>query len=210
MSVSVIEVGTSTAVKDKEGKTLFVEKNYDEWVENPREFCEHFTKFYTWLRRHSSPDHVGVSFGDWLDENGFKDGGSPSSVIASMAKKGYVALAVYKYEHSGVSYSATVVGNNPYSDPWDSGFAGFIYASREDIRKEYGVKRLSKTVLENFYDLCKAEVEEYSYWANGECYCYTLLDEDGGVIDSISGYYGDSEENDSSALENLGVVLFEE
>ena len=80
-----------------------------------------------------------------------------------------------------------------------------IYASRKDIRKVYG--RVTKDVLERFIRF-SAEVEEYSAWANGDCYCYSLYDNNGNFVDSIAGYYGDTEENDASALENLGVTLW--
>lgn len=196
-----------TAVKNSEGEMLMVKKDYDEFAENPRKMCDHYTKFYTWLRRLTSPDSISDTFDTWLDNHGFKAGSNPADLISSMAKKGYVALAVYKYEHSSISYKATVGGDNPYSCNWDSCFAGVIYASRKDIRKEYGVKRVTKDVLERFYSLCQAEVEEYSAWANGDCYCYSLYEANGNIVDSIAGYYGDTEENDASALENLGVTL---
>lgn len=72
-------------------------------------------------------------------------------------------LPLYLYDHSGITMSV-----KPFSCPFDSGKVGFIYATYNQIRKEYGVKRISKKVLEQARLRLIAEVEEYDRYLCGE------------------------------------------
>ncbi|MBO6225339.1 MAG: hypothetical protein J6N72_07820 [Psychrobacter sp.] len=76
-----------------------------------------------------------------------------------------VWLTVYKYEHSGVAYSV-----EPFGDRWDSGIAGFIYETKEALRKEHNVKRISAKISESVKNRLTGEIETYSNWANGDVY----------------------------------------
>lgn len=98
--------------------------------------------------------------------------------------KDYVWSCVYKYEHSGIVFRTSQFGCS-----WDSGLAGIIYVSKKDLRKKYGVKRITKTLRDNANDLLCGEVDTYSSWANGDVYSYTIEDEYGDVEDSCGGFY---------------------
>lgn len=98
--------------------------------------------------------------------------------------KDYVWLCVYRYEHSGIAFSTT-----PFSCRFDSCLIGIIYVSKEDLRKEYGIKRITKTLRDKVNDLLSGEVDTYSAWANGEVYLYTIEDQYGNVEDSCCGFY---------------------
>lgn len=185
-------------------------EEYDEVAENPRTFSDHYTTFYTFSNRHSSPDeHSYKDFASWLfdmlpvgaakalDEEARENHGlNTSHLISEFYKRGIVLLPVYKYEHSGIVYRA--VKSNPFSCPFDSGIIGVIYARKQDIHKEYG-KRLCKSILETVHNLMIAEVDEYSAWADGNVYCYCLEGED----EWVGGFYGDISEN--GAKEHFGV-----
>jgi len=97
----------------------------------------------------------------------------------------YVALPVYKYEHSGVAFNTT-----GFHCRWDSGQIGYIYITREDARNIWGLKRLSPQKRQWALDILKGEVESYSQWANGELYGFTIEDEEKGIDDSCGGFYG--------------------
>lgn len=58
-----------------------------------------------------------------------------------------IKLPIYAYIHSGISFSTSRTGQ--YADTWDSGFFGFIYATYEEIRKEFGIKNVTKKVIED-------------------------------------------------------------
>ena len=94
-----------------------------------------------------------------------------------------VILTVYRFEHSDVSYSTS-----PYNDPWDSGAVGFIWASDDDITREYG--DASEASRDKARHVLEAEVREYSAWANGDCYA-VMLSKDDVMLDCIGGYIGD-------------------
>jgi hypothetical protein len=83
---------------------------------------------------------------------------------------------------------------------------GFIYITRENARKIYGIKRITeKQRLRVLADLA-AQVETYSQWANGETYCWVIEDADGDVIDSCGGYYSE-DDAESDALAELASLI---
>jgi len=72
-----------------------------------------------------------------------------------------VCLPIYMYDHSGISLST-----KPFSCPWDSGQVGFIFVSKEKLRKEYGVKRVTASLVSKAERILIAEVEEYNQYLN--------------------------------------------
>ncbi len=48
------------------------------------------------------------------------------------------------------------------TDAWDSGYVGFIFVTKDRARKEYGVKRITKSILERIKSVAQAEVEAYN------------------------------------------------
>lgn len=97
---------------------------------------------------------------------------------------GGVILGLYLYDHSGITIST-----EPFSCPWDSGQVGFIVASADMIRENFGVKRVTRSVRERAIRLLLAEVEEYDAYLRGDVYMLTLTKE--GEQDDILGpFYG--------------------
>lgn len=104
-----------------------------------------------------------------------------------------VAYPITKYEHGNISLSLG------YGSGWDTSIVGFIYATKEKIRAEYGVKRVTKSTLEKVENQFMAELDTLAEWLNGEVYGYTVslveYDELGDEVeidelDRICGYYG--------------------
>lgn len=179
---------------ERDGEILEVIKEYDSYPEDPRDFSEHFTTFFTFERRHRSPDsHSFTCAQEWADKNKFDLGNNINDLIESMSKKGFVALPVWRYEHSGVCYKAASA--NPFYDDWDSGIAGVIYASKKDACEAFGVKRLSASTKEKVLTCMKSEVDEWSDYANGDVFQYTLRNLDGSEEDFISNIYGNIDIN---------------
>jgi hypothetical protein len=100
-------------------------------------------------------------------------------------RRDVIAFPVYAYIHSGIALSLS-----PFSCPWDSGQSGIIYATKEKIRKDYGIKRITKETVQKLRDVFAAELAEFQQFINGEVYAYTVEDKDGNVIDSCGGLYG--------------------
>jgi len=96
----------------------------------------------------------------------------------------YISLPLYLYDHSGITMNTT-----GFSCPWDSGQVGVIFVSKETVRKEYGVKRISKKLRENVLRYLRCEVEEYDQYLRGEIYCFSIEDENGDVVDSCCGLH---------------------
>lgn len=104
-------------------------------------------------------------------------------------EKDAVVLPVYAYEHSDFSISTT-----PFSCPFDSGQVGFVYVTKEKIRREYGVKRVTKKLIEKVENILKAEIEDYNCYLQGDVYVVSVDNEDG--LESCGGFLGyDMKEN---------------
>jgi hypothetical protein len=97
--------------------------------------------------------------------------------------EGMVILPLYLYDHSGITMSCA-----PFSCPWDSGQAGWIYADNDMIKKEYGA--VTPETVEKARNLLQAEVKEYDYYLTGQCYGFKLYEGD-AEIDSCWGFLGE-------------------
>ncbi len=96
---------------------------------------------------------------------------------------GGVILNLYLYDHGGITIST-----EPFSCPWDSGQIGFIVASADMIRENFGVKRVTRSVRERATRLLLAEVEEYDAYLRGDVYMLTLIE--GGEQEIVGPFYG--------------------
>lgn len=98
-------------------------------------------------------------------------------------EKTHIILPVSVYDHSGVS----IYVGEP-CDRWDSGQVGWYIVSKDKIRSEYNVKRISPKLRERVIEYLTNEVETYNKWINNEVYSYTLY-HNGEEEDSCGGFY---------------------
>ena len=138
--------------------------------ENPRTAWDNFGHMICFVNRYSIGDKHNMS-GDELKE-----------IIES---ENTFSLPVFVYIHSGIT-----VNTSGFSCPWDSGQAGYIYVTKEEIRKEYGVKKISAKLTKRVYDILKSEVETYDQYLTGSVYGFVVEHDEKGVVDSCSGFYG--------------------
>ena len=106
--------------------------------------------------------------------------------VERIKKEGAVVLPLYLYDHSGIT-----IRTSPFSCPWDSGQVGFIYAEKEDIRKNWMRKSVTKKLCQQAIDLLVAEVSEYDSYLTGEVYGYVIEAPDKEHLDSCWGFIGD-------------------
>jgi len=107
-----------------------------------------------------------------------------------------VMLPLYLYDHSGITMSTIPFGCN-----WDSFQVGWIVVSKEQVRKEYGVKRINKELIEKVTKVLEGEVKTYDQYLNGEIYGYKIFKvtecdfghEHKEEVDSCWGFYGEDE-----------------
>ena len=82
---------------------------------------------------------------------------------------------------------------------WDYTVSGFVYVTKETLRKEYGVKRITKSIIECAENHLRDELDTLTRWLNGECYGWQIkeyaLTDDGleweevDILDSCWGYF---------------------
>ena len=124
------------------------------------------------------------------------------SMEAHLWKEGAaVVLPLYLYDHSSVSISTeSFNGRAPHAE-WDSGQVGFIYVTKETIRKEYNTHavtrfhvRLAKSVLrgevKTFNEFLQGDV--YGYQVSRSCECSVCGNRhlDRKNVDSCWGFFG--------------------
>ncbi len=164
-----------------EHKGVTVNIYFDPHAESPRgkEWRENFGTMVCWHRRY-----------DLGDEQASRDFDSIQDLIASYEAR--IVLPLGLYDHSGITMYVGA-GTHPSgcdTAGWDSGQVGFIFVTAEKIREEYGVKRITQSVLDKAEALLRSEVEEYDDYLTGECYGF-VVDEDGPDEDSCWGFIGD-------------------
>lgn len=102
--------------------------------------------------------------------------------------KAIVILPLYLYDHSGISMKTFRHGIH---SSWDCGMVGFIYITKEDIYKEFSVKKISKKLLEQVTKNLEGEVETYNQYLIGDVYGFIVEDLEENEIDSCWGFYGE-------------------
>lgn len=110
------------------------------------------------------------------------DAGRMRKINNDIATGELVGLPVYAYVHSGTQLSTT-----PFSCPFDSGPAGFIACSHEDIKDWFGEHHCKST--EEVLKVLRDEVEEFSKFLQGDVY-NIAIHVDGKEEELIGGFYG--------------------
>jgi hypothetical protein len=179
----------------------------DENPLSPREW-DNLGKMVCFHNRYKLGDTTELTsgqFGDWneLVEHLKKEKGA------------MIILPLYLYDHSGLRIKVgSFQGFLPQGHAeFDSGQVGFIYATKEDLKKEGIGKAKALAIL-------KSEVETYDQYLSGQVYGYEIVKvkkckECGTVqeeaIDACWGFFGDEiQENgilDSIDKKWKGVML---
>lgn len=119
-----------------------------------------------------------------------KDFNSFNDVKKYFEKENDIALIkpLYLYDHSGITISTT-----PFSCQWDSGQIGFVFVTKDDIRHNFGKKKVTKELIEKAEKIMDSEVNEYDNFLQGNVFRYDIHDEDGEPVNSCCGFICDSE-----------------
>ena len=137
----------------------------DEYPTNPRECGDNLTTMIC--------HHRNYSLGDVKESKQFE--GFTSLKELKQALVEYYGEMAYIKPLSLYDHSIQTLAIGEPTDMWDSGYVGFIFVTKEQARKEYGVKRITKSVIEKIEKLAQSEVEEYNkVWLWGEVYVLSL------------------------------------
>jgi len=111
------------------------------------------------------------------------------NIIEKAINQYYVMLPLYLYDHSGITIST-----GPFNCPWDSGQIGYIYVTKEAIKKEFNRKIMSKKLEQKAIDIMRSEVNTYDDYLTGSVYGYVIepTDENKEINcdDSCWGFFG--------------------
>ncbi|MCD1635919.1 hypothetical protein K7H91_19340 [Martelella mediterranea] len=107
--------------------------------------------------------------------------------LRDRAKRHAILLPVFLYDHSGLAMNTT-----GFYCPWDSGQVGFVYVTLEDVRKEFGVKRVTQALREKTEDILRSEIATFDAYLGGRVYGY-VIEQDSEEIDACWGFVGDYE-----------------
>lgn len=162
--------------KLKNGKTLEILQ--DENPDSPREW-DNMGTMICFHGRYNLGDKHNY---DHKDYSGWEE--METAIIKNESPA--VILPLYLYDHSGITISTS-----PFSCRFDSGQIGFIFVSKEKLRKEYGVKRITKDIIQKAEKCLLGEVNTYDQYLTGDVYGYKVIDEEGNEEDSCWGYYGE-------------------
>jgi hypothetical protein len=156
----------------------------DEDAPNPRKEFDHLGTMVCFHRRYNLGDRH-----EFRDPKEFRD---------FLKEEKPICLPLYLYDHSGITIS-TRSEKFRACDPqgWDWGMLGYIYVTKDDVRKEYNVKRVSRKVLDKVTKLLQSEVEEYDHFLTGNVYGYEITKGElqaSEVINACWGIFGNPED----------------
>lgn len=125
-------------------------------VFNPR-LDDNLTKMIFTGRKHQ---HLGdkhdMEFnGDYNDRQDFITKGEIE--VRKHFKDVAICKAVHLYEHGGIAISTKMQGQ--FADKWDSGTIGFVIITKADLKKEYGVKKITQDILSKADSVLEAEID---------------------------------------------------
>jgi hypothetical protein len=111
--------------------------------------------------------------------------------VWELACKKYFIVPVFMYEGSG----GRTIQMNPLSTGWNSGQLGFIFASKERIKEELHISRVTKRAKHQIEGDFREKIQLYEDWLEGRVYEMKVY-ESGEMVLEVEGFWGsDVEKN---------------
>lgn len=168
--------------------------------ESPREWDNLSQMIFTGKHSHLGDKH-NVSFeGGFSDRFDFIERGA--EMVKQQIKDVAIIKPVHAYIHSGMTISTSM--EYPYNDRWDSGTLGFVIVTKQAIRENWGIKRVTQKYIDHAERILEGEIKILDQYVRGEVYGFEIVkveECDKGCKheeheDSCYGFYGDNiEEN---------------
>lgn len=100
-----------------------------------------------------------------------------------------IMAPVYLYDHSGLRLKIGSFQNCGLPQghaEFDTSHIGYILATKEQVKKEWNVKRISKKLKQTVMNNLESEIDALDKYVSGQVYGYSV---DNGDLDSCWGYY---------------------
>ena len=164
---------------------------------NPRTECDNLGTMLCWHSRYTlgdeqyttreTPEFFIANLGGFDEDYIWDDGREDfhQEAAEKRAYEEYIILSLYLYDHGGIT-----MNTGGFSCGWDSGQVGWIIVSKEDVRKEYGWKNLTKKRVQLIEKYLRGEVETYDQYLTGDVWGYIIENEEHDIHDSCWGYFG--------------------
>lgn len=120
----------------------------------PRKECDNLGKMVTFYKNYSLGDN-----------HDFKD---IQDLLNYLKDENCIYLPLYLYDHSGLTMST-----RPFSCQWDSGQVGFIYVTREKLKKEFKDDIPSDAKIREYLN---NEVKMFDQYLTGQVYGYCYFE----------------------------------
>ena len=177
------------------GNKAKAELVYDQHADNPREWANLGTILIApskshWIANRDSAVDTSIPLGN----NPYEHWNNLRREQLKL-KKSDIAIAypITKYEHGEISLQLG------YKQGWERGVVGFVYVTKEQVRKCYGVDRITKSIIERATNCLQAELDMLTRWLNGYVYGWQIkeyaLTDDGldweevDTLDACWGYF---------------------
>lgn len=204
----------SDLIEEFKVKNFKVELNYDPFMDSPRNFDTLGTIVYI----HSGYILGDINLNDYMGETGEDmflnhiDEISNNTIIPNRKEidefteeekeqvwkwidENLVILTVYGYEHGNI-----MLNTKGFNCRFDSGQVGYIYVTKEDIKSEYGISKLTDEYIEKAKNVLNREIKEFSEYIQGNVYSYTVYDQNNEIYDIADMFYDLDECRDEAIL----------
>lgn len=138
-------------------------------------------------KRYVLGDEHDYKVGDYSGWNGLE-----ADIVAAIGPA--IVLPLFLYDHGGITIST-----RPFSCGFDSGQVGFIYITKERIRVEYNVARVTSRVQFLAENALRAEVEAYDYYITNNVWGYAISDALGNEYEACWGFMGEEAAREEAA-----------
>ena len=188
------------------GNKVQAELLYDQHATNPREGDNLGTILIApskahWIANRDSTVDTSIPFGN----STYEHWDNIRREQLKLKKSDVIGYPITKYEHGEISLQLG------YKQGWDYTVSGFVYVTKETIRKCYGVDRITKSIIERTKTCIQSELDMLAAWLNGECYGWQIkeyaLDDglDWEEVDTLDSCWGYS--NKEQALDDMLQLL---
>ena len=192
------------------GNKAKAELIYDQHATNPREWANLGTILIAPNKAHWIANRDDVVDTSCLGKNPYEHWNNLRREQLKL-KKSDIAIAypITKHEHGEISLQLG------YKSGWDYGVVGFVYVTKEQVRKCYGVDRITKSIIERAKNCLQDELDMLTRWLNDDCYGWQIkecaLTDDGldweevDTLDACWGYFGKEQALDD--MQNMLKLL---